>query len=395
MELKEKYSLLELIEDADVKMYVASEIPTGKRVSVFLFPGESSRAEKDVLLQLHSVDRLQFPELIEIGDDAGTPFAVTQPIGGLSELKARLSRLQEALPTSQNSGSAELSKAGAERVPGTHASTSGGTGKISGEPRLGQPAAETSDKSAAGSFTQMFQAASHPSDETASDISGAKTSRPQSEPGSFTQMFDAASPPDAEPSIKTPKESSPASAASRPTQAAPGEFTRFFSAASAAKPALEPPTPESRDEFAKLFKGGDSAGTAPASATGMFHPPSSVATTRQSKRPTDQTPGNHISQDGEFTRIFGKTSGKDPSPVPVEQIPKQSMPDKDSPGEYTRIFGAQQLPREPGADPVQAPVSAPESAVPAKSNSPLVPILIGIILLLLAVLTIVVFASLK
>ncbi|MBN2319172.1 MAG: hypothetical protein JXR49_08840 [Acidobacteria bacterium] len=388
MEFKEKYSLLELIEDADATIYVATEIPTGKGVVVFLFPGEQARAQKDVLLQLRSVNRLQFPELIDIGDDRGTPFVVTQPIGGLSELKARLSRLRGASPISPNSKYAELPKAGAGRIPDTHASTSGETGKIPVEPQAGQPTSETSGKSTAGSFTQMFQAASPPVDEAAPEISGTKPPRRQSEPGSFTQMFEAASPPIGEPSLKAPKDSPPTSAASQPTQAGPGEFTRFFNAASATKPAPEPQKRESQDEFAHLFRESDNKGTPPISATSIFHP-------KQSGSLSDPTPRVPGPQSGEFTRIFGKTSIEDPVPVPVEQIPAQSTPEKDSPGEYTRVFSAQPLPQESGAASVQSPVSAPETAVPPKSNSLLVPILIGVILLLLAVLTIVVFALLE
>ena len=366
MKFEEKYSLLELIEDADATIYLATEIPTGKRVSVFLFPGEQTRVQKDMLLQLRSVNRLQFPELVEVGDYRGTTFVVTQPIGGLPELKARLSRIRAASPISPNPESAELSKAGAEHVAGAHASTSGETGKIPAEPQAGQPTAET-----AGSFTQMFQAASHPIKEPGPEISEIRPpQRQQSKPGSFTQMFEASSPPIGEPTLKDPKDSSTTSPASPPVQAAPGEFTRFFSAASTTKPASEPQNRESQDEFANIFKSGENSGTPPASATGP--------------------------QAGEFTRIFGKTSIKeDQVPFPAEQTPAQSTPAKNSPGEYTRLFGAQQLPQKPEAASVQAPVSDPEAAAPPKGNSLLIPILIGIILFLLAVLAIVVFASLK
>jgi len=390
MSFEEKYSLLELMEDAEVKIYAATEIPTGRRVAVFLFVGEQAHAQKDILLQLRSVNRLQFPELIDIGDDRGTPFAVMQPIGGLSELKARLSHLQAAPLISPNSKSAGFSKASVWRIPDTLESASGETGKISAEPRVGQPSVETSDKSTAGSFTQMFQAALPSIDKPASEIPEIKpTPRQRSDPGSFTQMFETVSPPIGEPALNAPKDSPPTSMASPPAQAAPGEFTRFFNAALATKPAPEPQKRESQEEWAHLFRGSDNVGTPPASATGMIHPASLSAS-------PDQTPPASVPLAGEFTRIFGKTSIiEDPAPIPTEQIPAQSAPAKNSPGDYTRIFSAQQLPQEPGAASAQIPVSAPETAVPAKSNSLLVPILIGIILLLLAVLAIVVFATLK
>lgn len=366
MELEDKYSLRELIEDADAKIYVATEILTGKRVCIFLFPAEQALAQKDLLLQLRSVDRLRFPELIEVGEDRGTPFVVTQPTGGLAELRARLAGLQAA-----------------------PAPASVGTGKISAEPHTGQPPAETSGQSTAGSFTQMFQAAYPPINEPAPEIPEFLSSQQQPEPGAFTQMFESASPPVAEPSLQAPKDISPASSASPPAQAAPGEFTRFFSAASTTKPAPEPQNLQSQEPFSNIFKGGADSGAPPASATGIFHSKRSESP----PYPTTRAPG---SQAGEFTQMFGKISTKEePAPAPMERIPEQHAPAKDSPGEYTRIFGAEQLLQEPGAASATAPAGEPETTAPPKSPSLLIPILIGILLLLLAVLSIVVFASLE
>jgi hypothetical protein len=81
MSFDEKYRLLELAEDQGVKTFVASEISTGRKVTVYLFVGEQAQVQADLLIQLRAADRVQFPELIEVGDNRGTPYVVTQPIG--------------------------------------------------------------------------------------------------------------------------------------------------------------------------------------------------------------------------------------------------------------------------------------------------------------------------
>jgi hypothetical protein len=363
MNFEEQYSLLDLVEDADAKTYAAVEIPTGRRVTVFLFVGEQAHSQRDMLLYLRSVDRSQFPELIDIGDDRGTSFVVTQPIGGLSEFKARLSRLRAAPPSPAGPESAELSEPDLRRIPGTHEPRSSGAGKASSEPQAGQPPAATPEKGEAGSFTQMFQSVSQPI---------------------------------GEPAFNTPQNPSPAPAAVPHSEAAPGEFTRFFNAAFETKPAGEPQKHDSQKEYANIFGGDYSEAGSSKSATGIFHESSFDTERGQSEVPPDQTPPAPVPQAGEFTRIFDKSAAEEnQAPFPVEQVPAQSMPAKNAPGDYTRVFSAQQVSPESSADSENMPADTPEASVPAKSSSLLIPILVGIILFLLALLAVVVFATLK
>ena len=54
MSFDERYQLLELAGDEGAKTFVAREISTGKKVTVFLFVGEQARAQADLLFQLRA-----------------------------------------------------------------------------------------------------------------------------------------------------------------------------------------------------------------------------------------------------------------------------------------------------------------------------------------------------
>lgn len=436
MSFDERYQLLELAGDEGAKTFVARETSTGKKVTVFLFVGEQASAQEDFIVQLRAVDRARFPELLETGDNGGTPYVVTEPIGGLSEVKRRLSHLKAAPTPAPVHKPGEFSKAGVWHVPDELKSPPGGAAKVSQESTAAgtQTKAQTSAPSAPGSFTQMFQApaapigeaalvapeppsptpdsftqmfqaAAAPIGESVPDVPQAPApsqapAPPASAPGSFTQMFQAPAAPIAETAPQVPK--TPAQPA-RPKQAqsGPGEFTRFFSAASSSAPAPAPvpQKPESQGEFARVFGSGDNFAAAPTTGTDMFSQPSSASTPKRSEiNPAPASPPAFAQPAGEFTKIFGDTAAIVPilnpmAPPPSPGTAPTSTPS--APGEYTRMFSAQTLPQEPLAEPIPAPIGTPEAPAPAKQPSKMIPVAIGIILLLLAVIAIIVISTRK
>ena len=445
MSFEERYRLLELAGDEGAKAFVAQENSTGKKVTVFLFVGEQARAQADFIVQLRTVDRARFPELIETGDNHGTPYVVTEPLDSLSELKNRLSHLEAAPQETLVHKPGEFSKAGVWHIPATFKSAPEGAAKVFKEPPAtdSHQTAQTSAHSAPGSFTQMFQAPAAPIGEPLPEMPKAPTppAAPppaQPAPGSFTQMFQAPATPIGEPVPEMPKTPTPPAAPPpaqpapgaftqmfqapaapfgepapempkapmqpvqpKPMQSGPGEFTRFFSAASSSSPAPTPmpQKPESQGEFARIFGSGgsgDRVTTPPATVTGIFSASSSAASPQQSE--TAPTPPRaYKSPGGEFTKLFGDTGIGIPMTGPMAPMPTPGTtpPPSGSPGEYTRMFSAQPLPQEPLAEPVPAPIGTQEASAPAKRPSKMIPVLIGAILLLLAAIAVIVIAMRK
>ncbi len=220
------------------------------------------------------------------------------------------------------------------------------------------------------------------------------------ESGSFTQMFQTPAAPIGELKPEPPRIPAPLV---RPAPAQPesGEFTRFFKAAplSPAAPPCIPHKPEAQGEFAKVFGSGDRVTTPTSTVTGIFKQSHTAAPKQElsGSLAAPTTPQAYAPPAGEFTKIFGDTSMKIPAYDPVVQTPAPgvSPPPVGGPGEYTRMFSALSLPKEPAAAPTPAPIRNPETPVPTKQNSKLVPALIGVILLLLAAIAVIVVAMKK
>ncbi len=394
MSFDERYRLLELAGDEGAKTFVAQEISTGKKVTVFLFVGAQAKAQADLLFQLRAVDRAQLPELIETGENRGTPYVVTETLGSLPELKSCLSRVKVPPQEAPAHKTGEFSKRGVWHVPANLQSPEfqeGGT-KSSQDSMAADlhETAKTSSHSAPASFTQMFQAAAGPIGEPVTGVPQASVAPAPSAPGSFTQMFQASAAPIGESapqaSITSTKPAPP-----KPAQSGPGEFTRFFNAAASPSRAPDPvpQKPQSEGDFARLFGSGDRVEAPPSMDTGMFGQSPSAAALKQSQAtPAQAPPPSFAHAAGELTNIFGGAAAKIPTldstalPTPAPGAP-QPPPARD-PGEYTRMFGAQSFPQEPLAEPVPARVAAPEAPAPAKLPSKMIFVLIGVTLLLLA-----------
>lgn len=392
MSLDERYRLLALEGNEGAQTFAAQEISTGKRVTVFLFVGEQAREQSDFLIQLGATGRDQFPELIETGDNRGTPYVVSEPIDSLTEFKRRLSRVTTPPQEEPVQKAGQFSKAGVWQVPANlqPPESQEKAAQSSRDTNAGGPreTAKTSSNKAPGLFTQMFQAAAPAGEPAIQPQKAPEPEPPVSEsPGSFAQMFQSAGVPIGE-SVPQPSKTAMKPSPSKPAESGPGEFTRFFNAAASPSraPSPVPSKRESAGDFERIFGSGDSAAANPPVGTGIFGQSNPAAETPAVETQQSQsTPAQASPPPGEFTGIFNAaTSG-----VPATG-PKASPPPAGGPGDYTRMFGAQSFSQEPPAEPAKAPAITPEVPAPVKINPKMVFALIGIALLLLAAITVVV-----
>ena len=351
MTFDEKYKLLELAEDEGAKAFVALETQTGRKVTVFLFVGEQAHAQAELIDRLRGADRQQFPELIEVGDNRGTPYVVTQPFGGFAELKSRIAHRESASPAPPPHKPPEFSKVGVWRVPPALQSDQGHAQKHPDEHLSAdkqqpvQPAAQHTP----GSFTQMFQSSAPPMGESVPEVPKAQPPSPVAPspaPGSFTQMFHTAAPPIGEPVPEVPKAPPPSPAAPPPAQPTAGSFTQMFQASA-------PPIGEPKPEIPKAPQpppvAPPPAQPTPGSFTQMFQaaaPPIGEPKAEVPKPPLPHSPKAPPAAKpapGEFTQMFQTAAPPIGEPKPV--IPKvptpppvTPQPAQPAPGEFTRFF---------------------------------------------------------
>ena len=99
MSFYQKYELERLIADGETKTFRARETATGRIVFLHLFNPEG----KPLLatLKSHLAKIPSVASLIELGDFAGSPFVVTEPITPFTNLREWLSALGASLPPAQ------------------------------------------------------------------------------------------------------------------------------------------------------------------------------------------------------------------------------------------------------------------------------------------------------
>ena len=415
MSFDETYQLVDLVEDENAKTFVAKEIATNRTVSVFLFVGDQARRHAELLERLRVADRRQFPELIEIGNNQGTPYVVTQPLSGFSELKKRALQLKSPAEAPATSKKEDFSKVGMWHVPQTLSAPPGtrqppDAGGTELKP-LQQPndkpviAAPSPQPESGGEFTRMFQAPAPPLGEPPVRIpeAPAEPSQPPPAAGEFTRMFQAPAAPSGEPAGRTPKVPEPAGVPPRSEKSEPGEFTRFFQSAPTTAPVPPiPQKPETQGQFTRIFGAGGRPDTPPATSTRLFE--SAPASTESRQRPKREAsvpapPQAFNTPAGEFTRVFGG--------APMEAAPSAnglsapaeaaSTPAAASAGEYTRLFSApvSSQTMETEAEPAKEPAAAADSPAAAKPSSRLPLVLTGVIFLLLVVIVVLIFTLWK
>jgi hypothetical protein len=338
MRLDEKYTLIELLEDGSVKTCLARETATGRMVNVFLFTGEQTRVQADLIRQMNSEGRKLLPELIETGIDE-YPYMVTQPLGSFGALKSRLSQ-----PASRKEN--QFSTAGVWQVPQVQPQNAA---------RLPDATKSVSQPAGTGEYTGLFGSAAPPVGEPELKIT-LEEPHPSHAPGEFTRLFRSPTTPFGESALSpaTPAavhELEPVTASHEP---ASGEFTRLFQspASSSEEPAVAAPAPTAAPatadatpgDFTRLFQ-------SPAAPIGepTLQPPGPAASQEPASSPASGAP-----MPGEFTRLFqtpGSSSEQTATnpPAASTSTPIAVPPAADvAPGEFTRLF---QFPAAPIGEP--------------------------------------------
>src|ERR1035438_9482398 len=219
MDFYQKYELLDLLKDEGVKVFNARELATGRRITVFLFVGEQARLHAGLLEQLRASQRSGQPGLLEVGDNQGTPYAATEMLGGLADLK-RMAGVAPAPPAPRAEKPDAFTRVGVWHIAAPTPSRAPEAMPVTPLP----PAATTPPaQPAPGEFTQMFQAAPPQPIGEAAPPPAPPAPPAQPAPGEFTRLFQA-SPPPSPIGEAAPPPTPPAP----PTQSAPGEFTRLF-----------------------------------------------------------------------------------------------------------------------------------------------------------------------
>jgi hypothetical protein len=285
------------------------------------------------------------PPLIELGEFAGSPYAVTEPVTPFKSLRDWLSQLSEGtvppvapLPPprpvvakSPEERFDEFARLFEDPKPAPAAPRP--------EPAPPRPVVAKSPEERFDEFARLFD---HPQPAPAAPRREAVPPRPVAAPlppveksDEFARLFE-----------------NPTTA---PPRSEPGEFTRFFGASSPREKSPAP-TPQPRADFPAGFEPPPKAPSKPAPPesdefTKMFGGPVPPASRPQSPAPSADT--------GQFTRLFGAGPSGEAINIEEEQAraaknaPPESRPFQ-APSEFTRVFGP-----DHGAGARPAPQSRP------------------------------------
>jgi hypothetical protein len=368
MELENTYQVVGLIRNDGIRTYRVVEKLSGQPLELHLFAGKDLVEDRHLFEALRALPLSRRRQLIELGEEAGVPYVVTDSLPDVSDIRTYLGGIAGIRAEAVQSPVAVQPP---EPVPGE-------TVKKAGQWKSGTPIPPDL-------FSDSRSMAAAPHQERAAPVE-----KPW-EGGDFTRMFQApASPP-----ASAPAPSAPESAAPETPPAQPGEFTRMFRApeapvTSAGAPAasVEPPpqaTPQP-GEFTRMFQ----AAAPPAAVAATPVPPPSVtppnpadirtrvfeAPVPAPPDPPPPAPAPPANEPGEFTRMFQSAAGQPPlqaqpapgadnkageftkffqSPLHPEKLreapaatPPPTGPGPSRPGQFTQVFGN---PEKPGSPP--------------------------------------------
>ena len=338
----QRYELDRLIADGEVRTFRATENATGRLVFLHLFNPEGQPLLAALKAKLARDPLKPVSPLVELGEFAGSPYAVTEPVTPFKSLREWLAQIAEPAPPAR---------------PQVKPPAGQPNEKSDEFARLFEQPAKPDPPRGPGAFTKLFEKPSKPA--------------PRAGPGEFTRLFARSTPRDKPPASPTPKPK-------------PSESTQLFGPSPdrvAPKPLLPEP-----DEFSKLFGGPKQPPirhkTPPPSSpidTGQFSSlfglgasSDSINIEEEQARAAKTAPPESRPFQGpsEFTRVFGPQGGSPraaPKPRPHTigsasglfrarglKTPLPNPPDpaeaEKGPGEYTRIIARATLdPKQPGA----------------------------------------------
>jgi hypothetical protein len=386
MSFYQRYELARLIADGETKTFRAVENATGRSVLFHFFNPEGQPVLAALKSKLGKVPGQPQRPLLELGEFAGSPYAVTEMIEPFTTLRRWVESVAGGtLPAASNVAmplaSPQPSAAGAEKQPVV----------AEKRPVIAEKAAEKQP----GEFTQFFDSPPEPPKPASSG------------PGEFTRWFDSspAAPP-------KPVSQAPAKAVS-PAPAKPAsqkdEFEKLFEGtpapsssvplSSAPLSSMRPSSPAASsktDEFEKLFGGNPVPGpfkpaTRPNNFKSPFDETLPPTTARPAAPPASAKPNWPVSpqsdeETGQFTRLFGSGPSGEAINIEEEQAraARAGQPEGrpfQAPTEFTRVFGPQaggsapppqtKIPTKVGsASGLFASVEKKKVAAPSKSAGP-------------------------
>ncbi len=359
MSFYQRYELARLIADGETKTFRAVENATGRNVLFHFFKPEGQPILAALKSKWGRLPGKPEPPLLELGEFAGSPYAVTEMIEPFTTLRQWVISMENDAPTME----------------------------------IHLPAAAPTASPAIPAAPPIVPAARAPAENV-------KAPPP---PGAFTQFFD-----------RPPEPPKPASSG-------PGDFTRWFDAppsqpvkpASALRPDTRPMLDPQKDEFEKLFEPGPSpspsaptdefeklfggnqrpAPPKPASRPSDFKipledtslpAPPRAAAPRASSKPSWPVSPQSDEETGQFTRLFGSGPSGEAINIEEEQAraAQRAQPEGrpfQPPTEFTRVFGPQDgaslppptVPTKVGsASGLFRSVAAAKTEIPAKPAGP-------------------------
>ncbi|MGA3017778.1 MAG: hypothetical protein ABSF62_11715 [Bryobacteraceae bacterium] len=424
MSFYKKYELQRLIADGEAKTFRAIENSTGRPVFLHLFNPTGQRLLAILKSKLGSVPGKPVAPLLEIGEFAGSTYAVTLPIEPFSGLREWVAlnldtsdpKMAETSPLLMSPSQAAPAETAPVPPLVSETPVPPPPSPISSPPPAAAPPGLLADQ--AGDFTRMFDseppAKEKPTTPRATPpvVAPPPSSIPlpsavvppgllADQAGDFTRMFVAVPPPKEKPvppRATAPAAPPPAAASLLADQR--GEFTRIFDPGPPKTPAPSASAAPA-SEFTKLFEGPPSpqpfappaAAQSPASEFTMLFqaplgsgeplkpPPPPTAPPPVGRRPGASFPpaapdspwpassnSDASAETGQFTRLFGSRLPGESIDIEKEHASAaQSAPPDSRPfqqaGEFTRMFG----PTSPGAAGAAPP--APDAPPPSLNTA--------------------------
>jgi hypothetical protein len=329
MSFYKKYELDRLIADGEAKTFRAVENSTGRAVFLHLFNPSGQPMLAVLKSKLGGDTGRPVPPLIEVGEFAGNPYAVTEAIEPFHNLREWISaNVTASNPLLKEDSSPSLALPEETALPQSappppsNQLLTDGPGEFA-RSHVPPPAAAPPVSDASDEFGRMFEI---PKKER-TPVSPAPAGLVAEVPGEFTSLFQ---PPQQRSTPSPPP--APRPPAGGLVAEAPGEFTSLL------LPPQQRSTPSPPPPAASLVT------EEPGEFTSLFHPPQQRSTAAPPPAPVAEKPG-------EFTNPLQLSPQRTPSAPAPPGNPRPALWPPPAPeasaetGQFTRLFGSR-LPGE-------------------------------------------------